>query len=175
VKKIRFLKCLLIPMLPCLEVQAQDPPSIPLPEDPSLIVITADWPVAFRLRGRPRLSSNPVLAIQADGGVTIGENNEVKGKLTAAELQELLRFAINENSFFQITERAALDGLRAEQMRCGRFYTMIDTPRTVIRIRTATTDHEVRFEALTSNPCGLVCKFLRGLRWAPEFIRGGVR
>jgi hypothetical protein len=70
-----------------------------LPADPKAVVV--HWRSEGGLAGE---ASGPDLTLRADGTVTLGprfgHGRAVEGRITAAELQELLRFALDENAFF---------------------------------------------------------------------------
>jgi hypothetical protein len=77
----------------------QDRPLIPLPADPSAVIITMDQ------RGSPsRNNPSPLLTIRADGRVTVvdalGRIGDKETVLPPAEIQELLHFVIVEQDFF---------------------------------------------------------------------------
>ena len=70
---------------------------------------------------------------------------EIEAKLSAEELQDLLRFAIDEQHFFQFDPHKELE---AEQERTGLMVDLFDGVTTVIRIQTSERDHEATFYGL---------------------------
>ena len=70
-----------------------------LPADPKAVVI--QWRSEGGLAGE---ASGPDLTVRADGTVTLGprfgDGRAVEGRISEAELQDLLRFALDENAFF---------------------------------------------------------------------------
>jgi hypothetical protein len=70
-----------------------------LPADPNAVVM--QWRSDGDLAGE---ASGPDLTLRADGRVTLGPRfglgRPVEGRITAAELEELLRFALDRNAFF---------------------------------------------------------------------------
>jgi RNA polymerase sigma factor (sigma-70 family) len=91
------------------EAQANRP--IALPSDARTPVLTWDR----KREGWPRRTDEPQLLIRADGSVKVtdpyGPGKTLDGSLSATELQELLRFAIDGQEFFRLEER----GLRGER------------------------------------------------------------
>ena len=72
-----------------------------LPADPEAVVIR--WHSEGGQGGR---AADPDLVVCADGSVTVGSRltggRPLEGRIAAAQLQELLRFALDENGFFEI-------------------------------------------------------------------------
>jgi len=70
-----------------------------VPEDPGAIVV--QWRSAGGLAGE---DSGPDLTVRADGAVKVGPRvgggRALQGRISEAELQELLRFALDQNEFF---------------------------------------------------------------------------
>jgi hypothetical protein len=70
-----------------------------LPADPKAVVI--QWRSEGGHAGE---ASGPDLTLRADGTVTLGprfgHGRAVEGRITDAELQDLLRFALDDNAFF---------------------------------------------------------------------------
>jgi hypothetical protein len=69
-------------------------------------------------------------------------------KISAEELQDLLRFVIDEQHFFEFDSVTAQQELEAERNRTGRMMHIADGVTTVIRIQTAERDHKANFYAL---------------------------
>src|SRR5437879_4876114 len=73
-------------------------PAITLPQDSQAVVLSYDPGAGGFLRKGPP----PYLKIQADGQVTVCspfDGSKKESKLTATQLQELLRFIIQDNNF----------------------------------------------------------------------------
>ncbi len=94
--------------------QAQEAVKHQLPKNPKDAVVTLDYRGGFT---PPRIGNAPSLSILADGSVEIPANFQgqqaYSGKLTADELQVLLRFIIDENKFFEYDAQAVQRKLRA--------------------------------------------------------------
>src|SRR5262249_21976425 len=99
-----------------------------------------------------RKDNRPLLTVLADGTVqvidTSGVIPPITSKISAEELQDLLRFAIDEHHFFDFDRQTAEQELRAEETRTGRQFAVSDGVTTSIRIRTAERDHKAEFYAL---------------------------
>jgi hypothetical protein len=86
-------------------------PAIVLPKDPKAVVLTYD-PGAG---GFVRKGEAPYLKIQADGQVTVVsvfDGSKKEGKLTEKELDEVLRFVIQDKDFLTVTEAKISDGIK---------------------------------------------------------------
>jgi len=122
---------------------------IQIPEDGTVAVITMDVRGGYRL---PRVDNRPWLTIFADGTVRViddsGKVAPIEAKISAEELQDLLRFAIVEQQFFDFDSQTALRELHEEQRKIDIGLSMDDNLLTVIRIRTAERDHTGEFYAL---------------------------
>ncbi|QDU96192.1 hypothetical protein [Lignipirellula cremea] len=85
-----------------------------LPENPKDSVITLDFQGGY---GLPRSANTPTMSILADGTVLLPANyagrKSLEGKLSAAELQELIAFIVDENQFFAYDETAVEKKLEA--------------------------------------------------------------
>ena len=73
---------------------------------------------------------------------------EIEAKISAEELQELLRFAIVEQHFFEFDSETAQRELAAEEAKTGLHMCVADGVTTMIHIRTAERDHKGKFYAL---------------------------
>src|SRR5262245_8585756 len=116
---------------------------IRLPNDRRAAVITFDVRGGY---GAHRVDNRPRLSIFADGTVRVVSGSAVippiEAKLSGEELQGLLRFAIDEQHFFEFDREAAQRELEAEQSKNGICLSIADGLLTVIRIRTAERDHK---------------------------------
>jgi hypothetical protein len=129
---------------------ASQAPSFDLPVDPSVPVITLKYVGGFT--ELPRQNINPMLTIRADGSVTVsdslGRTKDIETNISAEEVQELLRFSLNEQSFLEFNTGDVLQAIVAQNARCGRSMRVEDGGTTVIHIRTADLDHEGSFNSL---------------------------
>lgn len=79
-----------------------------LPKDKDSVVISLDYQGGFTA---PRIGKNPTMSIFADGTVKIPNNYQgqmaFEGKFSQPELQQLLKFVIEENDFFEFDAAVA--------------------------------------------------------------------
>jgi hypothetical protein len=92
----------LAPLLLSLAVATADAPTYELPANPKTPVLTIDQRGGYTA---PRKNNDPYLAILADGTI-VGEHVKPGTKLTAAELQELLRFVIDKHKLMEFNRQA---------------------------------------------------------------------
>jgi hypothetical protein len=122
---------------------------IPLPQDKSAAIVTLDYRGGY---GLPRQDSRPPLTIFADARVrvvdTAGKASPLETKMSAEELQDLLRFAIDDHKFFEFDRTIANREVLVESKKSGFEFSTFDGVETVIRMRTAEREHEARFYAL---------------------------
>jgi hypothetical protein len=90
---------LLLSALGALAQEGTSPMTHRLPDAPTATVI--QWRSEGGLAGE---DTGPDLTVRADGTVTVGPRlgggRAIEGRISQAELQELLRFALDENDFF---------------------------------------------------------------------------
>jgi len=95
---------------------------IALPADPQAIVLLWD---SQRGDDLPRRGAEPLLTIRADGTAVVtdpyGPGKTIQTRLTATQLNDLLRFAIQKQQFFQLDERQ----LGIPETKAGRLATML--------------------------------------------------
>jgi len=129
---------------------AQDRTIISLPTDPSIAVITLDWSGGDILGLRKNM--NPALTIRANGAMTVtdpkGNVADIESTLSAAQVQDLLRFIITDQDFFSINVNDIQNAIAADQRRTGIGYGVADASDTVVHIQTADREQELRFYAL---------------------------
>jgi hypothetical protein len=124
-----------------------DDPKTPiaLPKDPKTVVLSYDPGAGgFVRKGEP-----PYLKIQADGTVTVTnlhDGSKKEAKLTAKELDELLRFVLREKDFTTITEAKINDGIK-EAAGKGPFIAVGGAGTSVIKVEADGKKHEVSFRA----------------------------
>ncbi len=120
-------------------------PLITLPKDPKAVVLSYDPGAGgFVRKGEP-----PYLKIQADGSVTVTnlhDNSKKEAKLTAKELDELLRFVLRDKDFTTITEAKINDGIK-EAAGKGPFIAVGGAGTSVIKVEADGKKHEVSFRA----------------------------
>jgi|GEM_PF-5499192 len=118
-------------------------PAIILPKDPKAVVLTYD-PGAG---GFVRKGEAPYLKIQADGKVTVTnlfDGTKKEGKLTAKELDELLRFVIQDKEFTTITAEKITAGINNAAGK-GPFIAVGGAGTSVIAVENDGKKHEVSF------------------------------
>jgi hypothetical protein len=116
---------------------------IVVPKDPKAIVLTYD-PGAG---GFIRKGAAPYLKVQANGDVVVvNPHDGVKkeAKLPAMKLEELLRFVIKENEFFNLTEAKIQDAIKAAAGK-GPFIAIGGAGTSVISVQANGRKHEVQF------------------------------
>jgi hypothetical protein len=133
-----------------LSAMAQTSVPMALSADPSATVITLDWLGYWQSLSRK--NPNPALTIRKDGTVVVtdptGVLGDLQGKLSLAELQDLVKFVVQEKDFFAINAADISSGIAAEETRAGQRVVISDAGVPVIRIKTADNEKEVRFYAL---------------------------
>src|SRR5262249_50622123 len=97
-----------------------------------------------------RVNDGPFLAVHADGtvqvGAPFGPGKPFRTKIPVKEVQALLDYAVKEKQFFQLDAKRIQAEI--EKDSGGGFAGVIDASDTVVRVRTAEREHEVRFNAL---------------------------
>ena len=121
---------------------------IVLPKDPSAVVITFD-PGAG---GFKRKAPPPYLKIQADGQVTVVspyDGSKKESKITTKELEDLVRFIIEEKDFFNVTAAKIDEAIKKEQEN-GKIVAIRGAGTTVISVQANDKKHEVGFVGASS-------------------------
>jgi hypothetical protein len=118
-----------------------------LPDDPKAILISLDHQSGFT---GPRTGQGPTMTISADGTVTIPANYQgqkaFQEKLTRQEVQELLRFVIDKNEFFNFDPQAVQ---KKKKLASGGLQMgIMDAATTVIVVHADGKSKEVRQYAL---------------------------
>jgi hypothetical protein len=113
-------------------------PAYELPKDPKAPVLTIDYRGGF---GPARQSNDPYLAILADGTI-VAEHVKAGTKLAAAELQDLLKFAIDTHKLMEFDRKAV-----EAQCRGGAYIT--DQSDTIITIAIKGRRKTVKYNAST--------------------------
>jgi hypothetical protein len=140
-------------LIALLGAVAQTNAPILLPADPAAAVITLDRRgVGLFLPPGVHKNPSPPLTVRADGTILVtdpaGVRGDLQAKLSPAELQELLRFVVQEKNFFAINDADILSAIRVEEARVGQGRRIFDAGEPVIRVRTADREKEVRFYGL---------------------------
>jgi hypothetical protein len=120
------------------------PPAVVLPKDSKTVVLTYD-PGAG---GFVRKGEAPYLKIQADGAVTVVnlfDGTKKEGKLTAKELDELLKFVIQEKDFTSVTAAKIDAGIKDAAAASGKFIAVGGAGTSVIMVENDGKKHEVSF------------------------------
>jgi hypothetical protein len=123
-------------------------PTIVLPKDPKAVVITYD-PGAG---GFIRKGEAPYLKIQADGQVTVTglhDGTKKESKLSAKELDELLRFVIQDKEFATITA-AKIDAGIKDAAGKGPFIAIGGAGTSVIMVENDGKKHEVSYRGASA-------------------------
>jgi len=113
------------------------------PKDPKAIVLSYD-PGAG---GFIRKGEAPYLKIQADGEVTVTsvfDGSKTQSKLTPEELEDLVRFVIEDKAFFNVTETKIADEIKAASAN-GPFIAIGGAGTAVIGVEANDTHHEVSY------------------------------
>lgn len=159
---------------------AAEPQEIPLPKDAKAAVISLDFRGGFT---PPRKSNDPYLVIRADGSMTVtdpfGQQKTVEGKLSAKDLQELLRFAVRDNDFFGFDAAKVAAAVKAEQAKKGPGIAIADAATTIIRINADGKEHEAKYYALglaaNQHPAVKQLGQLRAIEQKLQNVMKGVR
>ncbi len=128
--------------------KADEPKPIVLPKDPKAVVLSYD-PGAG---GFIRKGEAPYLKIQGDGSVTVTnlhDGAKKEAKLTAKELDDLLRFVIVDKKFFDLTEKkiqAAINEAAAK----GPFIAIGGAGTAKITVEANGKKHEVSFRGASA-------------------------
>lgn len=125
-----------------------DAKPIVLPKDPKAIVLTYD-PGAG---GFIRKGEAPYLRIQADGQVTVTnlhDGTKKESKLTAKELEDLLRFVVQEKDFFNVTEMKIGDGIKKDYPN-GPFIAVGGAGTSVISVQLEGKKHQAQYRGASS-------------------------
>jgi hypothetical protein len=123
-------------------------PAIALPKDPKAIVLSFD-PGAG---GFVRKGEAPYLKIQADGQVTVTslfDGTKKETKLTAKELDDLLRFVIQEKDVFNLSEMKIADAIKVAAGN-GPFIAVGGAGTSVIGVQANGKKHEVRYRGASA-------------------------
>jgi hypothetical protein len=132
-----------------LGAAAQGQDDLALPDDPTAVVVSLDshdyW------SDLARTNQDPLLSVRADGTVTVihprGWGGVFRLKLSKSELQDLLRFMIRDQDFLALNAADLSRAIDTLENKTGSRVIISDAGETVVHIRTADREHEVRFYA----------------------------
>jgi hypothetical protein len=126
----------------------EEPKPIALPKDSKTVVLSYD-PGAG---GIVRKGEAPYLKIQADGQVTVTSvfnGTKTEAKLTAKELDDLLRFVTVEKDFFKLTEAKLADALKTASAN-GPFIAVGGAGTSTISVEIDDKKHSVSYRAAST-------------------------
>src|SRR4051794_20310687 len=124
-------------------------PAVVPPKDPKAVVLTYD-PGAG---GFVRKGEAPYLKVQADGSVTVVslfDGTKKEGKLTAKELDELLKFVIQDKDFLSVTAAKIDAGIKDAAANTGKFIAVGGAGTSVITVENDGKKHEVSFRGASA-------------------------
>lgn len=127
---------------------ADKKPAIPLPMDPKAVVLSFDPGQA----GFIRKGEAPYLKIQRGGNVVVTsllDGTMKEGKLTEKELDDLVRFVVEEQGFLKVTEKKINDGIKEASAK-GPFIAVGGAGTSVISVQLAEKKHEVSFRGASA-------------------------
>ncbi len=143
---VSFVPLFFFAMAANLTAQESD---LGLPDDLREPVIVMDYVGGFRRPDPPGFVRTPFVRIYADGRVQTGRNAPEQEVyeicLDAAELEELVKFIVTEQKFFEHDSNALKD--RIEQVPDRAI--VMDAPSTTITLRTRQKCHTVNVYALS--------------------------
>ena len=120
-------------------------PGITLPDDPKAVVLSYDpGNGGFVRKGPP-----PYLAIRADGRVVVTspfDGSRKESKLTRKQLEDLLRFVIRDNDFFNLTQAKITEAVNKAAAK-GPFIAVGGAGTSVIAVQANGKRHEVSYRA----------------------------
>ena len=144
-----FLSAVILCFAAALRLSAQDQVAIELPKDGSTTIVVLDFRGGY---GPQRKNQEPVFTIYADGNATLvdpmNERPTMKYRLSALEVENLLRDIVNESDFFNINHAEISFAMEEENRKTGRSMSINDASTTIIRVKTADHEQELRFYAL---------------------------
>jgi len=118
---------------------------IVLPKDPQAVVVALHV-TGGMIRNK---TTDPYLQIQADGRVILTnriDGTKKESKLTAGQLQDLLRFVIQENDIFNVDATKIQDEIKAQQKN-GPAIRVGDGITSRLVIKANNKEHEVSYYA----------------------------
>jgi hypothetical protein len=120
-------------------------PAITLPDDPKAVVLSYDPGAGGFVRKGPP----PYLKIQADGQVVVTslfDGSKKESKLTRKQVEDLLRFVIQQNDFFNLTQAKIAEAVNKAAAK-GPFIAVGGAGTSVISVQVKGKRHEVSYRA----------------------------
>lgn len=120
--------------------------AIPLPKDPKAVVVEFSFKGGFT---PPRKNNDPNLTVTAGGAVTASDpftGATATFQLPAEELQGLMHLIVAQKKFFDISEEKIAKAI--QEQKAGIGIAIADAATTVVKIKTADKEHEVKVYAL---------------------------
>ena len=129
-----------------------------LPADPDAAVVVFDSSGGFRAQPKP---AAPILVVHASGRVTLANPSDegtIERTISPEQVQDLLRYMLDENTFFDIDPAAVQRAIDAEEAKketlarqqgVGRVGPNRDADAITILVRVQADgrEHEVRFDS----------------------------
>jgi hypothetical protein len=103
--------------------------------------------------GFKRKGEAPYLKIQADGSVTVVsvfDGSKKEGKLTAKELDELLKFVIQDKDILSVTTAKIDAGIKDAAANSGKFIAVGGAGTSAITVENDSKKHEVSYRGASS-------------------------
>lgn len=121
-----------------------------LPKDPKAAVIVLEYQGGFT---PPRTNNEPALTIQADGtvilGAPFGQRKRIEAKIDQNELQELLRYLLDDQQMAKFDSAKVKDAVRAEQQKKGGLAIAIaDASTPYLLVNADGKEYEAKYYAL---------------------------
>jgi RNA polymerase sigma factor (sigma-70 family) len=135
---------------PALQSESGPAARIPLPTDPSAVVLRLESVDDKRGEVRHRLTVRADGRLEALAGPPDGPAATIRGRLAGEELQDLLRFIVRGQEFFAFDAGALDRDLRREYVYDGKLDSPYDPLTTNIRVRLADREHEASWHQLAS-------------------------
>lgn len=115
---------------------AEPPKTYVLPNDPQAVVIELNYAGGFT---PPRKNNDPTMTIRTNGTVTLGapwgQRKRIETKIEQAELQELLRYLLDEQKLAGFDGNAVRAAVKAEQQKQGGLaFAVADAPTLELKI-----------------------------------------
>ena len=137
-------------ILPSSSAPAQDKKNVEykLPENGNEVIFVYDEQNGFT---PPRKSSAPVFLLRANGSIEMpslyGQGSDIKGKISARELQEFLHFVIAENKFVEF-DASTVQGQIEELRKKRQIPQIADAPDSIFQLSLPGRSQSVRQEAV---------------------------
>ena len=121
-----------------------------LPKDPKAAVIVLEYQGGFTA---PRTNNEPPLTILADGtvilGAPFGQRKRIEAGISQNQLQELLRFILDEQKMATFNSTRVKKAVRAAQKKRGAAIRIADAATPVLRVQADGKRFEAKYYALS--------------------------